>query len=124
MSLPFGLKFKNTLGVHQKFNSVISKITEIIKEVPNHQDLKNDPELLLLICNLVENFFYTRNKNKIDKRDIVICILDDLYNITDEEKTVYEQQIQFLHNNNQIKKQPLHQIIGHYIIDWLNRRFL
>ena len=63
-SIPFGLSLKNTLKAHIKFHEILNDITKIIKSIHAVEDLKHDPELLLLICNLIENTM-TNNKSKL-----------------------------------------------------------
>jgi hypothetical protein len=123
MSLPFGLKLKHSLKIHDVFHSLITKISDLVKQIPNHIDLKNEPELLLMVCNLVENMIYS-NKYKIDKKDLCLCIMDDLYNLTDAERVSFSNQIQFMYDNGQIKKQPIYKLALHYAFDWITRKFL
>lgn len=112
--LPLGLKLHNTLKAHNIFHTLLNKATEIVKHIPSYEDLKDDPELLLLIVNIVENIM-RKNKYGIDKKDLVLCIYDNLFSLTEEEKTTLEKQIQFLHDNKKIQKVPLLRIVWSYL---------
>jgi hypothetical protein len=122
--LPYGMTFKNTVKVHNLFHDLLNKVSDIIVKIPNYKDLKGDPEILLLICNLVENMM-TKNSSKIDKKDLAICVYENIFGeLTDEEKISLDTNIQFLYNNNKIKKQKLFKIVGYYVFDYIKRRLL
>jgi len=85
MNLPFGLSLKNTLQGHFTFHNTVKEIGDIIRSIHAVEDLKHDPELLLLICNLIENTII-KNKWKIDKKELAISIHDDVFGDSDEKK--------------------------------------
>jgi len=122
-NLPFGLKLKFTLKIHDQFNSILKDVYDIITKIPEYKELKDDPEFLTLICCLVENMM-GKNKLKIDKCDLVICIYDKLFSITDDEKDKLKPMIQYLWNNGKIKKQKYYKLAFHYVGDWVARKFL
>jgi hypothetical protein len=62
---------------------------------------KNSSDILLLICNLVEHL--SRDK-KLSKKEIVMDIVDTLFNLTPEEHLIINDNIEFLHSNHAIKK--------------------
>lgn len=122
--LPYGMKLKNTLKVHNIFHDLLNKVSETISKLPDYKSLKGDPETLKLICCLVENEM-SKNTSKIDKKDLVICIVESVFgDLTENEKTNLDTQIQFLHNNGQIKKEKFYKIVGFYLFDYIKRRFL
>jgi hypothetical protein len=122
--LPFGLSLKNSLKVHNLFHDLLNKVSDIVLKLPNYRELKDDPEIVLLICNLVENFM-TKNVSKIDKKDLVICIYENVFGeLSNDEKTALEIHIQFLYNNKTIKRQKFYKIIGYIVYDYIKRRFL
>jgi hypothetical protein len=123
VNLPFGLKFKNRLLIHDKFHSLLNQIHDLVKGLHQHEDLRGDPELILLVCNLVENLL-GKNKFKIDKKELVIAILDKVYNLTDEEKQQLDIQVQFLYDNGKIQKVSWVKLAMHYTTDWVFRKFL
>ena len=94
-----------------KLNSKIFKsdlCIEIVKRVlefENHLSLKNDPELLKFICDLIENGVKkSDDKNKIDKKELVLEIYSKFFNINENEKKHIGEQIQFLCDNDLIVK--------------------
>ena len=47
--------YKNELNTHVVKNNLIDKIVEKINKIPKHHELRLNPELILLVCNIVEN---------------------------------------------------------------------
>jgi hypothetical protein len=123
MNLPFGLSLKNTLQGHFTFHNTVKEIGDIIRSIHAVEDLKHDPELLLLICNLIENTII-KNKWKIDKKELAISIHDDVFGDSDEEKDKLKSQIEFFYQNGKIKKTKWWKLLGLYILDWTKRTFL
>ena len=123
VELPFGLTLKNTLLAHSKFHSLLNEISEIIKSIHAVEDLRKDPELILLICNLIENSM-DANKWKIDKKELALSIHDNIFSDTDEEKEHTRLQIQFFYDNGKIKKKKWYKLLITYCLDWIKRKFL
>ena len=85
-------------------NEIIDFILKDIQKIPNCQILKNDVEVLLHICNLIENLI-SKNKQKIDKKQLVIDIMSQVFYLnSDVEKDAVAKQIQFLFDNKLITK--------------------
>ena len=100
-----GITIKNSLEKHTLYYNLLDDIIKKLStEIKSIDKLRLDPELSLLICNLVENSIKTGNKNKIDKKQLVIQILAQLFNLNDSEQVIISQQIDFLIANNKIKK--------------------
>jgi hypothetical protein len=123
VSLPFGLTLKHSLCSHHTYHNLVSEISSVLKEIHAIEDLKSDPELLLLICNLIENTL-TSNKWKIDKKELAVSIHDNLFNTTEEEKTAVRLQIQFFYDNGKIKKKKWYKLVLVYSMEWIKRKFL
>jgi hypothetical protein len=125
VSLPYGLKLKNTLHSHSSFHGLINEISGVLKEIHALEDLKNDPELLLLICNLVENApQLVKNKWRLDKKELCLSIHENLFNSTEEEKVLLRQSIQFFYDNGKIKRKKWWKLLTIYAMDWIKRKFL
>ena len=103
------IQFKNSAQSFALENTLIKTIVDKIKLIPLFDQLKHDIEITEHVCNLVENSI-TKNKNSkpIDKKQLVIKIMTQLFNLnTDADKKIVEQHIDYLINNNLIKKIPL-----------------
>lgn len=81
-------------------NKIIARINELGVTVATYR-LNN--EFLLLICNLVEHLV-NKKKYKIDKKVLVVEILNQLFTLNAVEKVNVESNIEFLFNNKNIKK--------------------
>lgn len=106
MDLNF-VKFKHGLKEQSKIQALILKIVEKVKnDVSITNELKNNIELLKLICNLIENTVKKKSKDKnINKLNICHEIYQKLYNngLTKAELDVITTNIEFLLDTKQIK---------------------
>ena len=63
------VKFKNNIKSHVIFNKTVDQIIEELKkEIPKIHEMKEQPELILLICNCVENII--KKSDNCDKKKI------------------------------------------------------
>lgn len=79
---------------------VIERITKLGLNTPAY---RNSTEHLLLLCNLVEHLVNTK-KHALNKKELVIDIMHQLFILNPVERTCLESNIDFLHSNNNIKK--------------------
>jgi hypothetical protein len=115
--------YKNELNTHVVKNNLIDKIVEKINKISKHYELRSNPELILLVCNIVEN---TINKSdKVSKKDVVIDVFKQINHITCENDiNLLGSLIEFLHSNDKIKKVKLLRKATFYTINWLKKKFL
>jgi len=118
--IPFGLTLKNTLKAHIKIHNILNDITKIIKSIHSVEDMKNDPELLLLICNLIENMM-KNNKSKLDKKELALSIHDNIFTNTDNEREDIKRKIQFFYDNGKIKKKNWYKLVFIYTANLIKR---
>lgn len=88
----------NEVKVQQIKEKVITRLGEL-KIID--AKFKNNQDVLLLICNLIE---HTVKDKKIKKKELVLEIIQSVYNPTAAEKIIIENNIEFLHSNKAIKK--------------------
>ena len=82
-----------------------NEIVRRVLEFENHLSLRNDPELLKFVCDLVENGVKkTDDKNKVDKKELMLEIYSKIFNINENEKKHISDQIEFLCDNELITK--------------------
>jgi hypothetical protein len=93
---------KNDLLANIKFNKLVEFIMKEIQNIPEHQQFKNDLELIKLICNIIENKVI--KKDNIDKKAVVVESLKRTFSLIESEITNVETFIEFLHKNKKIKK--------------------
>lgn len=95
------LKPKNSLLKAKLKMDIVNGICEAIsKEYPDFKKLKNDLELLSLICNMLENSI---DKGKGNKLELLYEVLERLYGVP-EDKEAIKKNVQFLLDNKKIKR--------------------
>lgn len=116
---------KNNLEKHFVFNNTVASLHEKLNTIHDISKLRLDPELTLLVCNLVENTVGANDKMKLDKKELVVLILAKVFtDLTDAEKESIKTQIEFLFNNGKIKKVKASKKVWYYFKEWVKRRFL
>jgi hypothetical protein len=99
------LNLKHSINKHVQYHGIVRGIVQKIEdEIPELQNLKLNPEITKLVCNLVEEIIKKGNPFDIDKQQLVLEILKKQFNLTDDEKYQINQQITFLFDNGQIKR--------------------
>ena len=83
-------------------------IRERLLEIPDiREHFRLSIEVTSLACNLVENLHRKRNLpgvKHIDKAEIVVSVLDGIFEYTALEKQTIHGQIEYLHQNGQIQQ--------------------
>ena len=84
-------------------------IAERIKALPNYQNLRLSLDLVLFICNMIENLCYENDIKAKDqqvnfKREIAINVFKHLEWIKEDDKQFLLNSIQFLWSSGRIKK--------------------
>jgi hypothetical protein len=86
-----------------KHNVVKKQIIDRILELGlQKEQYKNNQELLLLICNLIEHLIV--KKDDISKKELAIEILTELYSMNACERQAFEANIEFLFSTKMIRK--------------------
>jgi hypothetical protein len=83
-------------------NEIKAKVVALLTELRLIDcRFKVNPDVILLVANLLENLI--KNK-KINKKQVLLDIFVQLYNIQAPDRAIIETQIEFLHSNKSIKK--------------------
>ena len=112
------VKFKNNLSKHNIVYSLIEQISEKIKLIPQHEKLRTEIELVKTCCNIVENLVQRKNKKQkqpIDKKQLVIDALTAVFNYNEQEKALVFSLIDYLFNNDQIKKFSYYKLTKNFL---------
>lgn len=113
---------KNGLDRAIKKAEIVTKIIKRVQEFPDFRNYKDDMEILLFICTLVEHLIVNKkNKEKIDKKEVVLEVYEKCFG-NSINKDVISKNIQFLHDNKKIKKVSFTQYILCSLSDWFNRK--
>jgi hypothetical protein len=93
---------KHSLRRSQKELKLIKALVMEFQKFENKMLLNKDIETLRFICSHLEN---TVNKSdKIDKKQVVISVYKQVFGETDTDEDFIERSIEFLFDNNKIKK--------------------
>jgi len=118
---------KNQLWKSAKIAKVHQRILERLTDLPDviRKD-KHNMELLLMICNMVENSINNTNKKdklKIDKKSLAIQVLGSLFGeMRPEDIETISKNIEYLHDNNQIVKFSVWTILTANLLDWTKKK--
>ena len=112
------IKFKNNLSKHNIVYSLIDQISEKIKLIPEYEKIRVEIELVKTVCNIVENYVKNKNskdKNKVDKKQLVMDSLHRVFNYNENEKQIISAMIDFLISNKFVKKSSYYKLSKKFI---------
>ena len=122
MSLDY-LEFKHNLKELITNEDIKKLVVSKISQIPNYSTLKLDVELTLFLCNLCENIVADRAIKGFDKKAFVLGLAKELFpEMSADELAQYEGQIQFLWNNNRIKRVSLYRIWSYYLCNFFSTK--
>jgi len=108
--------------------SLITKIKNIVKEKLGEVNLakfRMDPQLTLLVCELIINLGDDLGLTKeVDKNALSLEIVSSLYSLNAPEQAQIKQQIEFLSNNKHIKKVKLSKKVFANLYVWLLKKIM
>jgi len=94
---------KHTLQVAKHKTDLRSAIVTKVQEIDNYKALKFDNELLIFVCNCIENALDV----KMDKKVLALQIYEQLFDeLSHDDKSILSSSIEFLWSNKLIKKMP------------------
>ena len=117
--------FKNSLKQHNIVYSLIEQVAEKIKNIPQYEKLRVEIELVKTVCNIVENMVSKKNKKAkqpIDKKQLVVDALSAVFNHNDQEKSLIISLINYLFNNDQIKRLSYCKMAKNLLVSWTNSK--
>ena len=116
------VKFKRQLARSDLEKRLIDILQEKVKSLPGYEELRLNPELVLLCCNLIENG--CQKKDQVDKKVLCINVLDNIFKYSNPEKKQVDDTIEFLFSTKKIKRIHLVKKLLYYLVEILQRRFL
>lgn len=114
--------YKRHLAKLNLEKELLSVLEEKIKSLPNYQELRLHPEVILLCCNIIENS--VSKKDKVQKKDLAVKVLSSVFNYSAADKKSCEDSIEFLWSNKRIKKIKLWKKVVLFLEDWVKRKWL
>lgn len=114
------VSLKNSLIKDQRVSDLNIIVKDKIASLPPNVSYKNNNELILYVCKLVENVVC--KKDGINKKDLVINILKPLLGLTDPECKLTGEIIEFLHSNGMIHKIKQVKKLKNSVIAWFKKK--
>lgn len=114
------ISLKNSLVKDQRIADLNVVVKDKIASLPPNVSYKNNTELILYVCKLVENV--VSKKDGINKKDLVINILRPLLGLNDAEAKLTGEIIEFLHSNGLIQRIKQAKKLKNSIISWFKKK--
>ena len=114
------VSLKNSLVKDQRVADLSIIVKDKIASLPPNVSYKNNSELILYVCKLVENVIC--KKDGLNKKDLVINILRPLLCLNDAESKLTGEIIEFLHSNGLIQKIKNVKKIKNSIVSWFKKK--
>ena len=108
----------------EKLANLTKAIEAKIKLMPDFNDLKFDPDIILYVCDIIENNIKQNEVKSIDKKQILISILQKCHNFTPPELITLNKMIEFLHSNHLIKTITLVEKNSSKILNWMIKKII
>jgi hypothetical protein len=114
------ISLKNSLVKDQRVADLNIVVKDKIASLPPNVSYKNNTELILYVCKLVENVIC--KKDGLNKKDLVINILKPLLSLSDAEAKLTGEIIEFLHSNGMIQKIKKVKKLKSSIVSWFKKK--
>jgi len=114
------ISLKNSLVKDQRIADLSIIVKDKIASLPPNVSYKNNTELILYVCKLVENVIC--KKDGLNKKDLVINILRPLLGLNDAEVKLTGEIIEFLHSNGLIQRIKQVKKLKNSIISWFKKK--
>ena len=99
--------------------SELSKgVIEKVQAMPDLYELKLDLDIILYVCNIIENNIKQNETKSIDKKKIVVDIIQKCTPLNPPEVLILNKMIEFLHSNHLIQKVSKIEKTGSKIFNW------
>ena len=113
---------KHTLKTSHLLGTVRTKLTQEIVEMGDYQNLKKNQELTLHCCKFIEHLI--EKKSKIDKKQLVIDTLHQVFNFDDVERQIISDQIDFFFDRKMVKSPKITRKIMLHTLNWITKKLL
>ena len=120
------IKPKNSLLTKQLNSKVFKALYEELVTFDQKKELCRDLEFIALSCNLAEYLVDQQKKHlkglKIDKMKLVVNVFDVIYGLNEEDKELLQQHIQFVYDNEMIKKVSAIRYLKKRLSTWISKQ--
>jgi hypothetical protein len=93
------LEFGSSLKAHDNIHSIIQLLIERIKLIPQSESLQLNVDLIIWICNAIDNILLDSKLKNVDKYELFVTIYKTIFpETTDKEMKTVEAIITYLHH--------------------------
>ena len=114
------LVLKNTLKTHYSVSALIDLIVKQIKEIPDYLKLKQDIELILMICTMIETIC-TDSEVSIDKLEAIRGVYSQVFEMTTDDHILLVNIVNFLHQNKAFVYKKGAFFTARKVLSWIAR---
>ena len=107
-------KIKNLNKIAELSKGIIAKV----QSMPDLQELKLDLDIILYVCNIIENNIKQNETKSLDKKKIVVDIINKCMPLNATEINILNKMIEFLHSNHLIQKIGKIEKNGYKLLNW------
>ena len=107
-----------------KLSEISKGIIAKVQAMPDLNDLKLDLDVILYVCNLIENNIKQNETKSIDKKKIVVDIIQKCTPLNPPEILILNKMIEFLHSNHLIQKISKIEKTGSKIFNWALKKII
>ena len=111
---------KRLVKLAELSKSIVAKI----QAMPEVNELKFDLDIILYVCEIIENNIKQTETKSIDKKNIVIGILQKCHPFTAPELIILNKMIEFLHSNHLIKQITKIEKTGNKVLNWMIKKIV
>lgn len=103
------LPLSGSVKTHYEYKTVQQNVVSILQHIPEINTLKGQSKLLEIVCQMVEDRIKSGNSKKpaslkIDKKQLVIDILDKVFSLNSVEKQILNKNIDYIFEHKNIIK--------------------
>ena len=114
------IKPRNSLSVACIKSDLCNAIILRVQSIDGFQNLKFDNELLIFVCNCIEN---TVDSKKLDKKTLVLEIFIKLFELSEQESAIISKSVDFLCDNSLVAKVPSIQKYSSILSSYMRSKF-
>ena len=106
------------LHSHIVVNKIVEEIVKKVQQMPHYENLARNIDLVLYICNLIEELVYSnnvKNQEKGFKRDLALRIFELIKFNKQEDRDFLLNSIEFLWTSGRIRKIKAIKRFGHFL---------
>ncbi|MBT6231096.1 MAG: hypothetical protein HOI47_31040 [Candidatus Scalindua sp.] len=100
------IKLRGELKALVDYDTLKNAIVEKLRSLPGLKDHKMNVQTTKIVCVILENAIHNTDKKKykIDKKELALVILNDIYDLTESELEKLDSDIEYLHDNGDLEK--------------------